>query len=113
MAERLEQEREKLLLESVPETIRMILSEYLSKSNKLQNTVPKITYNNKALYKKILKLKDFGRKTGGIDWHESIGYNFKFTDLQAVVGIEQMKKLEWRVRRKKEMYMLYTFVVPT
>lgn len=31
MAERLEKESKRLLLDSVPETIRMILSEYLSK----------------------------------------------------------------------------------
>jgi perosamine synthetase len=36
-----------------------------------------------------------------------MGYNFKFTDLQAVIGIEQMKKLAWRLRRKKEMFALY------
>jgi len=32
MAERLEQERKERFLDSVPETIRMILSEYLSSS---------------------------------------------------------------------------------
>ena len=63
--------------------------------------------NNKELYQKILKIKDFGRSQGGVDYHETMGYNFKFTDLQAVIGIEQMKKLKWRVKRKKEMYKLY------
>lgn len=63
--------------------------------------------NNKEIYEKILELKDFGRKTAGIDVHESIGYNFKFTDLQAVIGIEQIKKLEWRIKRKKEIYNIY------
>jgi perosamine synthetase len=42
-----------------------------------------------------------------VDHHETIGYNFKFTDLQAVVGIEQMKKLPWRVTWKREMFRLY------
>jgi perosamine synthetase len=63
--------------------------------------------DNEELYQKILKIKDFGRAQGGVDYHETIGYNFKFTDLQAVIGIEQMKKLDWRVKRKKEMYKLY------
>ena len=44
---------------------------------------------------------------GGLDIHDSIGYNFKFTELQACLGIEQMKKLEWRVKRKKEILKLY------
>ena len=56
---------------------------------------------------KLRKLKDFGREGGGNDIHYSIGYNSKFTDLQAVIGIEQMKKLDWRVKRKKEIYKLY------
>jgi perosamine synthetase len=56
---------------------------------------------------RIRKLKDFGRVKSGADLHDSIGYNFKFTDLQACVGIEQMKKLPWRVERKKEIYCRY------
>lgn len=63
--------------------------------------------DNEELYQKILRIKDFGRPKSGVDYHEVLGYNFKFTDLQAVIGIEQMKKLDWRVKRKKEMYKLY------
>lgn len=56
---------------------------------------------------KLKRLKDFGRSSGGLDIHDSIGFNFKFTELQAILGIEQMKKLQWRVERKKEIYKLY------
>lgn len=56
---------------------------------------------------RVRRLKDFGRSGGGNDIHNSIGYNFKFTDIQAVIGIEQMKKLQYRVDRKKEIYNLY------
>jgi len=63
--------------------------------------------NDDELIKKIRKIKDFGRVKSGVDLHESLGFNFKFTDLQAVIGIEQMKKLEYRVKRKKEIYVLY------
>ena len=56
---------------------------------------------------KLRKLKDFGRSSGGNDIHDSIGFNFKFTDIQAVIGIEQMKKLEWRIGRKKEILKKY------
>ena len=63
--------------------------------------------DSEEIYAKILKIKDFGRAQGGVDYHETMGYNFKFTDLQAVIGIEQMKKLDWRVKRKKGMYKLY------
>lgn len=59
------------------------------------------------LFSKISKIKDFGRSSRGVDFHEIIGFNAKFTDLQAVIGIEQMKKLDWRVKKKKEIYKLY------
>jgi perosamine synthetase len=56
---------------------------------------------------KLRRLKDFGRSGGGNDNHDMIGYNFKFTELQAVIGIEQMKKLAQRVARKKEIWRRY------
>lgn len=59
------------------------------------------------LAEKIKKIRDFGRDAGGSDHYLVKGWNFKFTDLQAVMGIEQMKKLPERVRRKKEMGKLY------
>jgi perosamine synthetase len=60
-----------------------------------------------ALAERIRKIKDFGRRQAGEDYYETVGFNFKFTDLQAVIGIEQMKKVAWRVIRKKEMFRLY------
>jgi len=65
-----------------------------------------ITDDDNIAYR-IKRLKDFGRSGGGNDLHNSIGWNFKFTDIQAVIGIEQMKKLQWRVDRKKEILKLY------
>lgn len=56
---------------------------------------------------KLRRLKDFGRSGGGNDIHESVGYNFKFTELQACIGVEQMKKLPQRVDRKKEIWRRY------
>jgi perosamine synthetase len=56
---------------------------------------------------RIRKLKDFHRTAPASDWHDGVGFNFKFTDLQAVVGIEQMKTIAWRVQRKKEIYARY------
>lgn len=55
----------------------------------------------------ISRLKDFGRSGGGNDIHDVIGYNFKFTDIQAVIGVVQMGKLDWRINRMKEIYNRY------
>lgn len=66
-----------------------------------------IITNDDVMAHRLKRLKDFGRSSGGNDIHDSIGFNSKFTELQAVVGIEQMKKLAWRVERKKDIYRLY------
>lgn len=63
--------------------------------------------NDDAIADKLRKLKDFGRSSGGNDIHDSFGMNFKFTELQACVGIEQMKKLPDRVNRKREIWARY------
>ena len=63
--------------------------------------------NDDKVAEKLRKLKDFGRSSGGNDIHDEIGFNFKFTELQACIGIEQMKKLAWRVERKKEILTVY------
>ncbi len=59
------------------------------------------------LSEKIKRIRDFGRDKGGSDHYLTKGWNFKFSDFQAVIGIEQMKKLPERVNRKKEMGKLY------
>jgi perosamine synthetase len=62
--------------------------------------------NNEELFRKVELVKNFGRENAGIDKHIFYGVNFKFTDLQAVIGIEQMKKLPERVAMKKRSYQI-------
>lgn len=56
---------------------------------------------------KIRIIKNFGRKTGGIDIFETFGINFKYTDIQAIIGIEQMKKLEIRKIYMRNLFNTY------
>jgi len=66
-----------------------------------------IVTNDKTLYERAKRLKDFGRLTGGSDYHEAVGYNFKFTDLQAVFGRAQFKTIRERIRMKKKLFASY------
>ena len=61
-----------------------------------------IITDDDAMADHLRRLKDFGRSGGGNDVHGSIGYNFKFTELQAVIGLEQMKMLPFRIEKKKK-----------
>lgn len=66
-----------------------------------------IVTNDDEMAFRLRRLKDFGRSGGGNDVHDSIGFNFKFTELQAVIGVEQMKKLSSRLERKKAILTRY------
>lgn len=69
-----------------------------------------IVTNDTELHTKLRMLKDQGRPvrgTGGNDRHDVIGYNFKFTDLQAAVGLGQLSFLSQRIARMKRNYELY------
>jgi perosamine synthetase len=63
--------------------------------------------NDEKIYANVKKLKDFCRVKPGVDVHTSIGYNFKFTDLQAVIGIEQLRIIDYRIKQKREIYKTY------
>jgi len=63
--------------------------------------------NDDGVAERLRRLKDFGRASGGNDIHDSLGFNFKFTELQAVVGLCQMDKLAARVTRKKVIWQQY------
>jgi len=66
-----------------------------------------VVTHNQEDYEKIERLKNFGRLTGGADVYEEMGFNFKFTDLQAVVGIEQLKTIKKRMIKKRKIYEWY------
>lgn len=59
------------------------------------------------LAKAVYRLKNHGRDHKGVSVHESVGFNFSFTELQAAVGISQMKKLPAIVSKKREIHDRY------
>jgi perosamine synthetase len=66
-----------------------------------------IVTNDDKIAAKVRTYKDFGRLQGGTDFHPNFGINLKVTDLQSVIGIVQMSKLENRVVRKKAIWKRY------
>jgi perosamine synthetase len=66
-----------------------------------------IVTDDDEIASKARMIKNFGRKQSGNDNFGCFGINLKFTDLQAVIGIEQLKKLDYRVKRMREMYEIY------
>ncbi len=69
-----------------------------------------VVTNDAALHARLRELKDQGRPvrgTGGDDLHPTVGFNFKFTNLQAAVGIGQLEQLAARIERMCDVRRWY------
>lgn len=76
-----------------------------------------ITTNNKKLYEKICLYRTHGitrnpekltRHDGG--WYyemQELGYNYRFTEFQAALGISQLSRMDWSISRRNEIAMKY------
>ena len=68
-----------------------------------------ILTNNDLIASKCYKLKNHGREGKGVFVHDSIGFNFSFTEMQAAIGIAQMNKLDRIIEKKLEIYRTYNY----
>lgn len=72
-----------------------------------------ITTNDEGLYKKLLALRSHGMYKDGEmskNWKyemRDLGFNYRLTDIQASLGISQLKKLDKFKKRRREIVEYY------
>ena len=64
-----------------------------------------ITTNNKELAEKMRMLRSHGQDQRY--HHVILGYNYRTTDIQAALGLVQLKKLSWVIKKKIEKATYY------
>lgn len=76
-----------------------------------------ITTNDEELYKQLLVLRTHGiqqdptkkRENHG-GWHyemQELGYNYRLTDFQAALGLSQLKRADWGLKKRRELAARY------
>jgi UDP-4-amino-4,6-dideoxy-N-acetyl-beta-L-altrosamine transaminase len=65
--------------------------------------------NNEKYYKKLISLRSHGihKDAKGKNVMEELGYNYRMTDIQAALGISQMKKLEGFIKKRHSVANIY------
>ena len=69
-----------------------------------------VVTNDVDCFRRLRELNDQGRGepgTGGDVIHLSAGFNFKFTNLQAAVGLAQLTAVDARMERMRSIYRIY------
>ena len=76
-----------------------------------------ITTSKEDYYKRLKKLRQHGMSVNDrvrhvskkviFEKYEELGYNYRLTDIQASVGIEQLKKLNEIVQKRREIASIY------
>jgi dTDP-4-amino-4,6-dideoxygalactose transaminase len=76
-----------------------------------------ITTNNESFYNRLKLLRQHGMSVNDRARHDSkkiifedhmeIGYNYRMTDIQAAVGINQLEKLDWIIAKRRKIALQY------
>jgi perosamine synthetase len=63
--------------------------------------------NNPDLAQRVYDLKNQGVSKNREYWHDSIGYNYRMTNLCAAIGCAQIEKANWIIEKKRELAYRY------
>lgn len=67
-----------------------------------------IATNSKTIYEICSSLRNQGRSIND-QWlrHERLGYNYRMNEMSAALGISQLKKLDWMIKKRQQIVAWY------
>lgn len=68
-----------------------------------------ITTNSDSIAEKARILRDHGMSKEKRYWHIEVGYNYRMTNLQAAIGVSQLKRIENFLSSRKEILEMYQY----
>ena len=66
-----------------------------------------ITTNNRAIFQKAKILREHGKQNHNLNVHTEIGDNWRYSEIHAVLGLQQMKKVKQILDKRREIALIY------
>ncbi|MEK9571271.1 MAG: aminotransferase class I/II-fold pyridoxal phosphate-dependent enzyme [Paracoccaceae bacterium] len=66
-----------------------------------------ILFKDENTFQKAQILRDHGMSKSKRYWHDHIGFNYRLTNMQAAVGVAQLKKLDSIITKKRDIMFKY------
>jgi perosamine synthetase len=63
--------------------------------------------NNEEISQRMQILRDHGMNPHKRYWHDVIGFNYRITNLQAALGVAQLKKIDTLINKKRHIAHIY------
>lgn len=66
-----------------------------------------ITTDDENIYRKAVMLRDHGKADSELNRHDEFGYNWRFSELHAVLGLQQMRKAGAILAERRKLASMY------
>jgi perosamine synthetase len=66
-----------------------------------------VVTDDEAMARKICLLRGQSMDPNRRYWFPEIGYNYRMTNIVAAIGLAQLEKIEWHLKRRREIAQLY------
>ena len=66
-----------------------------------------ITTNDENIYKMALTLREHGKPDHNVNVHTEFGYNWRFSEIHALLGLQQMRKVDYIIAERRTLGKLY------